>query len=359
MPRLSLWDKRKRNDYKFFDRVIAEQYTVGGTSMYLHKYLGPTEDQLSEDQGNINESSIQDVLFLENRDRRYDPDVYELRCVYTVNDIDFDLRQFGLFLSNDTLFITVHLNNMLESVGRKIMSGDVIELPHLRDDALLDEDKVVNKYYAVTDSVRPAEGFSQTWYPHLWRIKAEPITDSQEFSDILNREVLEDGSLGDIVTDGGSLKDLISTFKDEIGISDAIMKQAEELVPKRNFETAHLYVVPGKELGHQYPWIFAGDGKPPNGAELAGSGDIFPQNPEENAYFLRTDYEPNILFRYNNNVWVRIEVDYRKNWSAANRILQSFIVNDKENIIGRNEAPVKEKQGLSEVVRPRDQDKDL
>ena len=351
MPRLSLWDKRKRNDYNFFDSLTREQYIVGGTSMYLHKYLGPVENGLSDNQENINESSIQDVLFLENRDRKYDPDVYELRCVYTVNDIDFDLRQFGLFLSNDTLFITVHLNNMVESIGRKIMSGDVIELPHLRDDALLDEEKVVNKYYAVTDSVRPAEGFSPTWYPHIWRIKAEPITDSQEFSDILNREVLEDGTLGDIVTDGNALRDLISSYKDEIGISEAIMEEAESNVPKRNFETAHLYVVPGDELNHQRPWIFAGDGKPPNGAELTGSGDIFPQTPENGSYFLRTDYEPNVLYKYDGGKWKRVEADYRKTWSAANRILQSFIVNNKENTIGRR--TIKEKQGLSGAVTPR------
>ena len=44
MPRLSLWrDGKHTNDYKFFDRRISEMFTVGGTGILIHKYLGPTE----------------------------------------------------------------------------------------------------------------------------------------------------------------------------------------------------------------------------------------------------------------------------------------------------------------------------
>ena len=74
---------------------------------------------------------------MENRDRKYDPDVFELRGVYNVSDNDFDLTQFGLFLTNDTLFISFHINDMVERMGRRLMPGDVIELPHLRDELYL------------------------------------------------------------------------------------------------------------------------------------------------------------------------------------------------------------------------------
>ena len=41
MPRLSLWqDGKHSNDYKFFDRRISEMFTIGGTGILLHKYLG-------------------------------------------------------------------------------------------------------------------------------------------------------------------------------------------------------------------------------------------------------------------------------------------------------------------------------
>ena len=48
------------------------------------------------------------------------------------------------------------------------MAGDVIELPHLRDDLLLDERKdAINRFYVVTDASRPSEGFDPNWWPHI------------------------------------------------------------------------------------------------------------------------------------------------------------------------------------------------
>ena len=41
MPRLSIFKPEKGNDYKFFDRNIKEMFTVGGTDLHFHKYLGP------------------------------------------------------------------------------------------------------------------------------------------------------------------------------------------------------------------------------------------------------------------------------------------------------------------------------
>ena len=47
MPRLSLWkDGAHTNDYKYLDRRISEMFTVGGTGILVHKYLGPNEQNL-------------------------------------------------------------------------------------------------------------------------------------------------------------------------------------------------------------------------------------------------------------------------------------------------------------------------
>ena len=40
MPRISIFKPEKGNDYKFFDRNIKEMFTVGGTDLHFHKYLG-------------------------------------------------------------------------------------------------------------------------------------------------------------------------------------------------------------------------------------------------------------------------------------------------------------------------------
>ena len=98
-------------------------FTVGGTEINIHKYLGPkpTSDESSTaDQPQYNETdhtTIQDLLFLENRDRKYDQDVYNHRAIYNVQDIDFDLSQFGLFLSNDILFMTVHIRGIVKTLS--------------------------------------------------------------------------------------------------------------------------------------------------------------------------------------------------------------------------------------------------
>ena len=152
MPRLSLFKPEKGNDYKFHDRNINEMFQVGGTDLNLHKYIGPYDQGETNKDGDasptqpnysgseINELTIQDLLFLENRDRKYAPDVYTIRGIYNVQDADFNLSQFGMFLQNDTLFLTVHLNDTVERLGRKPMSGDVIEFTHMKDCLLYTSD---------------------------------------------------------------------------------------------------------------------------------------------------------------------------------------------------------------------------
>ena len=51
MPRLSLYKPEKGNDYKFFDRNIKEQFSVGGTDIYLHKYIGPYDQGATNKDG--------------------------------------------------------------------------------------------------------------------------------------------------------------------------------------------------------------------------------------------------------------------------------------------------------------------
>jgi hypothetical protein len=289
MPRLSLYRDTKQQDYRFIDRTVSEQFTAGGTDLLIHKYLGPAANTPSEDYtqpqyDKLDPTNIQDLLFLENRDRVYDPNIYRLRGHYSVQNLDFDLSQFGLFLNNDIIFITVHYNDMLDIVGRKLMVGDVLELPHLIDYDPLDVSLPValKRFYQITDASYASEGFSQTWYPHLWRIKCEPLVDSQEFSQILNEPINKDNYLGIwepnkvypegyVISYGDKnyiakqevpigklppdpeyweldtaedLKDILSTYNKNIKINDAALQEAKRLVPKAGYDTSKLYVVP-------------------------------------------------------------------------------------------------------------------
>ena len=291
MPRLSLYRPEKGNDYKFIDKNIWEMFQVGGTDVLVHRYLGPgiSTGNGSPSQpiyNNDDPLQIQDLLFLENRDRKYDPDVYLLRGVYNLQDIDFNLSQFGLFLQNDTVFMTFHINDTVEKLGRKIIAGDVIELPHLKDDyALNDLTYALKRFYVIEEVSRAAEGFSVTWYPHLYRAKCKPLVDSQEFKDILDGVANSDKDVGtynitvtyypgDIVTglDGkkyeaiqevtgiappnttyyklaDSLRDIVSTYEREMQITQAVLNQAEADAPKSGYDTSKFWTLQRDEDG--------------------------------------------------------------------------------------------------------------
>ena len=350
MPKLSLWNPIKTNDFNFIDRIVGEHLYAGGTGVHVHKYLGVQDSAATSDptrpggSGNTNEVFIQDLLFLENRDRKYDKNIYELRGQYNIGDNDaFDLTQFGMFLANDTLFMNFHIESMVEAIGRKLRPGDVLELPHLRDDLLLGSDEAINRFYVVTDGSRPAEGFDPRWWPHLWRVKLGPITDSQEYRDILGTGEEE-----------GDLRNLISTYADSITINDAILEQAERDVPydPQQRSQAHLYVDP--EVPDKPVVDFAsGDGAAPNGASVVGSGSSFPTvGVADGDYYLRTDFSPNRLFKKAGTRWVYVETDQRGVWAAANKILTGFINND--NLVSNTDGlTTTEKTNLSKVVKPK------
>lgn len=295
MPRLSLYRPNRTYDYQFLDRTIKEMFTVGGIDIFVHKYLGPqgagtdngNNDATIPNYNSTNPLFIEDLLLLENRDRVYSPDVFVMRGVYRTQDIDFDLTQFGLFLNGDTLFVTFHYNNMIDTVGRKLMSGDVIEVPNLRDYNPLDTSlvKSLSRYYVIQDANFASEGFSQTYQPHLWRIKATPMVNAQEYSQIINQpfmpeNIWDPGNFypsGVTVDNGGiyytaiqnvppgtdidnatywtevitpnTVGDKQSTRPRDLAINDALLAQAQSDVPLSGYDNVKFYILPTGPTG--------------------------------------------------------------------------------------------------------------
>ena len=418
MPRLSLYRPEKGNDYKFIDKTAWEMFQVGGTDVLVHKYIGPgSSTEATPTTPNYvgnSVSNIQDLLFLENRDRKYDTDIYQLRGVYSLQDIDFNLSQFGLFLQNDTIFITFHINDTVEKLGRKIISGDVIELPHLKDEyALNDFQFALKRFFVVEEVNRAAEGFSVTWYPHLYRAKCKPLVDSQEFKEILDRAAGEGSDQ--------SLRDIMSTYEKEMQITQAVLNQAESDAPKSGYDTTRHYMIQKDVNGkvelvdaslttslasmqtqatdaegnllfdqnnnpiyvgntastiyqspeYDGPIIGDGDGIPPNGAPFS-AGISFPLQPSIGQFCLRTDFLPKRLFRYNGTRWVKVEDVTRmtmSNMGAEDVVADgspndvfldkdvrlthktTFINNNAESVL--NGKTIKEKQSLSKALRPK------
>lgn len=366
-------------------------YTVGGLDIYIHKYLGPKTvgdggpegDATQPVYDTVNPLNIEDLFLLENRDREYDDDIYRLRGVYNVQDIDFDLTQFGLFLNNDTLFITFHYNDMIDTIGRKLMSGDVLEIPNLRDYHPLDPNipKALPKYYVISDAAFASEGFSQTWLPHTWRVKAIPLKASQEFNDILNRPLDPDDP------DAGTIEDLMSTRPKDLQINEAIVQQAEAEVPLSGYDTTKFYIYPTAPDGTPGDWdsvtsdetlptvdattatsddakdtpradgytvgYLTGDGIPPNGLPVT-MGVAFPVNAQQGDYTLRLDYFPNRLFRYDGRRWIRIEDNVRTDLTngPANRTLKSGFINNTATVPTTDRGDIPSSQMLSDILKP-------
>ena len=456
MPKLSLWkDGKHGNDYKFFDRRASEMFTLGGTGILVHKYLGPTEQNTvkttSAAQGAagitltfsstadvqlgmyvvgtgipsgakiaaktattvqlsvattvaigsaavikfyteaakpsyINDSAlnIQDLLFLENRDRKYDTSIYSMRGIYQTQDVTFDLSQFGMFLQTGTLFIVFHINDMVETIGRKLMAGDVVELMHLKDYYPLDNSLPValKRYYVISDCNNAAEGYSPSWWPHLWRCKINPLTDSQEYKDILNQITVDnelDPTGGNVTL--GNVSSIISKYQE---INDAIIREAETNVPYSGYDKSYLYIKPvGSEgypedpagisadsgnvtadsgtidssagtasPGDTVHGYLTGAGQTPNGLPVT-TGIAFPNSPSVGDYALRTDYLPNRLFRYDGRRWVKIEDNVRTTLTpgADNTTLRSSFVNNTETYTN-NSGNVSVRQSLSQALKP-------
>jgi hypothetical protein len=305
-----------------------------------------------------------------------------------MQDIDFNLSQFGLFLQNDTIFLMFHLRGSFESLGRKIMAGDVVELPHKKDEYALDDSMVaLKRFYVVQDVIRPAKGYSQTWYPHLIRAKCVPLIDSQEFKEILD----SDAGAGD----GSTLRDLLSTYNKSIESNNQVIAQAIADAPQSGYNTTNLYAMSVSKDGQiipadatneldtaasgqdasivvqspsttMYVGYLTGDGVPPNGAPY-GFGITFPSNPDSGSFYLRTDYMPNRLFRYDGTRWVKYEDKVRMTMNnfgsqdvatgtfVGDEIREtqkkSFINNTATNVIAGK--VVVERQALSKALKPK------
>ena len=370
MPRLSLYKPERGKDYQFIDDRIFEMFTVGGTDVNLHLLLGttnPTDEDATAttpQYDTMSVTNIQDLLFLENRDRKYEENIYTIRGIYNLQDLEFNLSQFGMFLSNDMLFLTIHMNSTVKTLGRKIVIGDVVELPHLRDEyALNDFQYALKNFYVVEDITRPAEGYSPTWFPHLYRLKLKQIAAGQEFKDI----------------------DADSTREKELAINEAIVQDAEANALLSGYETQHFFTLQVNANGEPelvradttmidasthklsgsidhvmrnpvkegYMGYLLGDGIPPNGLPF-GCGISFPPTGIDGDYWLRTDMIPNRLFRYDGKRWMKFEDNVRMTLTPReDRYTQkgTFINNTNSTEICGEDIP--ERQSLSKALRPK------
>lgn len=384
MPKISLWNPVKGDDYNFIDRSIGENFFIAGDGILVHMYEGPTTDAAGSTDTSL--TTIQDVLFLTNNNRKYNPNVIELKGHYTPQDVNYDLSQFGIFLSSDVISIRFHYNDMVDCLGRKLIAGDVLEFPNMRDVPIFDNAVGINRYYVVQDALYAAAGYGQKWFPHIWLVRAKMLQASQEYNQILDQAasgqtaggvgqgigVMPEGFTDTADANGNpgtganpNITNTLNLFCRIIGLSDAIVAEAEcnAFFDPKFFESANLYIYLDPNTG--YPIIgsnyFSGDGAPPNlstdnadnlepSGPLVGAGVSFPPGMTDGQYYLRIDYYPERLFQKQGPTFKLIEVNVLKNWTAYNRVLDTFIDGIKDTILPDGTV-VPEKQPLSQIVK--------
>jgi hypothetical protein len=251
------------------------------------------------------------------------------------------------------------------------MAGDVLEVPNLKDYNPLNPSMLpLPKYYVIQDASFASEGFSQTWLPHLWRVKATPLADAQEYKSITDKpfvtEYIWDPQdfypVGTIVNYDGTyyqaqqnvpadtaitstaywreytpptISDVQGTRDKDQVLNDAIVAQADVEVPLSGYDPTKFYIVPTQDGQPANPTsltadgtitvdtteggmsvtpksdgytlgYLTGDGIAPNGLPVT-PGVAFPPNPVAGDYALRLDYKPNRLFRYDVRRWIKID----------------------------------------------------
>ena len=429
MPRISLWKENHSNDYKFFDNRIREMFTAGGVGIWVHKligleaYSGKPGDATQPNYLNDSEKNIQDLLFLENRDRKYENDIFKLRGHYTLSDNDFNLSQFGMFFNMDTIFITFHINDMIERVGRKLIPGDVLEMPNMKDYWPLGDEipTSLKKFYVINEVLKAAEGYSQTWWPHLYRVRVVPMVDSQEYKDILNQSAVDDGS------SASTLRDIMSPYLKNLQINEALINQAESDVPLSGFNTDKYFILPVDANGISLQNYISSNGNVNSGSVTANTlvttedttfastnntvpntdaipadptapiistvnpnietisatvGTVvtptrniisylggsaaapngfnvrsltyFPDSPNVGEYVLRTDYLPNVLYRWSGTKWTIVNEVLRAPLTGNTNQTQlgSFINNGKTTKLSNGKI-VDQRQALSTLFSPK------
>lgn len=383
MGRISLWNPVKGNDFYFTDRAVSENYRIAGDGVLVHMYEGPTTDATGSTDTTL--TSIQDVLFLTNANRKYNPNVIELRGHHQPQDVTYDLSQFGVSLSSDVIRVSFHNNDMLDAIGRKLIAGDVLEFPSLRDVPIFDNAVGINRYYVIIDALYLAAGYGQKWFPHIWLVRAKLMTASTEFTEIINQAASgqTDGGVGqgigvmppgftetsDAQGNPGlgcnpNITSSLNLFCQIIKITDEIVAEAEKnaFFDPKFFESANLYIYLDPNTG--YPIIgsnyFSGDGAPPNlstdngdnlvpSGPLVGAGVAFPPGMTDGQYYLRLDYYPERLFQKQGNCFKLIEVNVLKIWTAYNRVLDTFIDNNLDTVMSDGTI-VPQKQAISQVI---------
>ncbi len=291
------------------------------------------------EQTNI--ANVQDRLFIENKNRDYQTPALSIKGTYDLVDTQTELSRFGIELPSQTLYIYVSFSQVVGTIGRPLIIGDVIEMPsETQFSATLEP---IKKYMEITDVGWSTEGYTPGWKPTMLRIIAQPMIASQETQDIFGDLVGQVDSSGLFDTDDGQHP----IYQDYSEIAPTIEEQAvqKSKAPQRGdnagneiqlFEPEEIQAAADigisiRKIGLNPQGIYVEDALPPNGEDFS-LGDTFPTTPSDKDYHRLTysglaEDVPDRLYRFSDakGRWVYLETDRRHEFDGQKKKLQEFI----------------------------------
>jgi len=118
-------------------------------------------------------------------------------------------------------------------------------------------------------------------------------------------------------------------------------------------DPAFTYIARSTPLSFNYTTGYlTGSTNTPNGFP-SGAGITFPSNPQVGDYFIRTDYLPQMLFRWDGSLWIRISSDVKTDtgFTAANKSQLSGFINNENQTKLTDGTYVDQRQPLSSILQ--------
>lgn len=322
----------KDKDSQFLSGIIEEHIERGGVLTHVYRFLGTFEQE--RDALGVNRDTheatyeptdintfmgIQDTVLNENRDRCYDFDVVpSLPGVYTVSQNELEYARFGMALANDIITMEFHAEAMERQLGRRLILGDVIELDHLREVTI--SGRIANRWYEVAQVVWSPTGYDPMYARHVFAVVLKPLRHQQEFLEFFEQE----DEYGKTLAEQASNRDAL------MAVTETNQELAREHANTTWYDTTIMWFDPDHPDRKPYRWN--DDGKPDNGLPV-DQGTEFPPIPNEGDWFLRTDLEPNKLYRFQDDCWRLREEDIKREWQPYN-----WVVKLREFMSDRSEA---------------------
>jgi hypothetical protein len=176
--------------------------------------------------------------------------------------------------------------------------------------------------------------------------------------------------------------DWASTRNKDLEINDALVIQANAVVPYSGYDNTKFYILPtvgnqpaftGLTVDDTQPTVdgteggqgttptdfgytmgyLTGDEYAPNGLPVT-PGVQFPPLPSSGDYALRLDYYPNRLFRYDGRMWIHISDNVRSplDWGPENLSQRSSFVNNTHTVSTTDQGNIPSRQSLSQALGP-------